>query len=73
MHPSTIGVSKGVEAHNDMWCPKVTEANTDIQCSKVAKSNNVLVNVFYTFNFLVVNPTNHNNQQVFHLDFTFVC
>jgi hypothetical protein len=56
-----------------MWCPKVTKANNDIQCSKVAKSNNAIVNVFYTFNFLVVNPTNHNNQQVFHLDFTFVC
>jgi hypothetical protein len=66
-------VSEGEEAHNATWRPKVTEANNDIQRSKVAKSNNVIVNVFYTFNFLVVNPTKHNNQQVFHLDFTFMC
>jgi hypothetical protein len=66
-------VLESAEAHNATWHPKVTEANNDIQCSKVAKSNNVIVNVFYTFNFLVINPTKHNNQQVFHLDFTFMC
>jgi hypothetical protein len=54
-----------------LWHPKVAEVNNDIWHPKVAKSNNVTVNVFCPFPFsLVVNIAKHNNQQVFHLDFT---
>jgi hypothetical protein len=30
-----------------------------------------LLHISFLFNFLVVNPAKHNDQQVFHLDFTF--
>jgi hypothetical protein len=65
---------KGAKTHNVMWHPKVAEVNNNIRRLKAAKSNNAIVNVFCTFlfffNFLVVNPTKHNNQHAFHLDFT---
>jgi hypothetical protein len=65
---------KGAKTHNVMWHPKVAKVNNNIQHLKATKSSNATMSVlcifFFFFNFLVVNPTKHNNQQVFHLDFT---
>jgi hypothetical protein len=64
---------KVAKAHNITWHPKVAKTNNDMWCLKVTKLNNAttcFLQISFLFNFLVVNLTKHNDQQVFHSYFT---
>ncbi len=74
MWPSIIGVSNSCKSKQ---CHMTSKSCKNKQCCTMFKSCKIkqcycvcLLHISFLFNFLVVNFAKHNDQQVFHLDFT---